>query len=164
MKNKYKAPPHINMLILCVIFALIWNISPVQASVSDNLQSALAKIIGQKNETTTKANYSNASIAAKLNYLETAIASSSGGAPRCIEAGSLSTGTTRTFAGPGVLYINRYNGTCNLVVDGCTIAGDPYAVPRGATEHLEIPFHEQCVVKFTGDPSITWFNYSYHKY
>lgn len=57
-------------VIFCLIFALVWNAIPVTANVSDNLQSAVAKVLGQRNDVTTAEGYQNASLSAKLNYLE----------------------------------------------------------------------------------------------
>lgn len=68
-----KGMEKIRAVAFCLIFAMIWNAIPVTANVSDNLQSAVARVIGQKNDTTTAEGYRNATIAAKLNYLENEI-------------------------------------------------------------------------------------------
>lgn len=68
-----KGMEKIRAVAFCLIFAMIWNAIPVTANVSDNLQSAVMRVIGQKNDTTTAEGYRNATIAAKLNYLKNEI-------------------------------------------------------------------------------------------
>lgn len=99
--------------------------TPVTASVQDNLSTVVAKLIGQKNETTTEANFNSASTNAKLNYLKSEMANLktkveiSGGVPRCIEAGYVSPDSFRTFTGPGYLLVE---GTGTLItLDGITL-------------------------------------------
>lgn len=53
----------------CLIFAMVWNSIPVTAEVSDNLQDAVAHILGQRNDSVT-GNFEDASTNAKLNKLQ----------------------------------------------------------------------------------------------
>lgn len=76
--NKEDYKYRLRALAFCLIFALVWNAIPVTANVSDNLQSAVAHLLGQRNETTTSADYANASTNAKLNYLNGQIATLNG--------------------------------------------------------------------------------------
>lgn len=134
------------------------------------------KILGQKNETTTKSNYQNASLAAKLNYLETEIdnlktkVEISGGVPRCVESDYLVSSETKTFTGPGELYVYRYfDHHRNLVVDGIPVDGvaadwGVYVVATGNWYAYRIPFHDQCTIGYAQDDSQGVLYYSYHKY
>lgn len=61
----------------CLIFAMVWNSIPVTAEVSDNLQDAVAHILGQRNDT-VNGDFNNASTNAKLNELNDTIASLQG--------------------------------------------------------------------------------------
>lgn len=58
----------------CLIFAMVWNSIPVTAEVSDNLQDAVAHILGQRNDTAS-GEFNDASTNAKLNKLNVTIAS-----------------------------------------------------------------------------------------
>lgn len=58
----------------CLIFAMVWNSIPVTAEVSDNLQDAVAHILGQRNDRVT-GEFEDASTNAKLNELNGTIAS-----------------------------------------------------------------------------------------
>lgn len=56
-------------VLLFVLFALIWNSIPVTASVTDNLRSTAAGILGTV-DASVKNSYENAPTNAKINYLE----------------------------------------------------------------------------------------------
>lgn len=171
MKHKYKAPPHIRVLVFCIIFTIIWNVTPIQASVTDNLNSIVVKILGQKNETTTKSNYQNASLAAKLNYLETEMANLktkveiSGGVAKCIEDGTIDTGCSKTFSGPGYILVDRGDRLDTLVVDGVVI--DDRGMYSSDGNKLKIDFRESVVITTEGgytNPDVYRITYIYYKY
>lgn len=85
------------------------------------------KILGQKNETTTKSNYSNATVTAKLNYLESKLSSMEtqlgniktkvevSGVPHIAEVGTIAAHSTKTFNGPGYLLIRSFD---KATIDG----------------------------------------------
>lgn len=56
-------------VLMFVLFALIWNSIPVTASVTDNLRSTAAGILGTV-DASVKNSYENAPTNAKINYLE----------------------------------------------------------------------------------------------
>ena len=58
------------MVLMFVLFALIWNSIPVSASVTDNLRSTAAGILGAV-DASVGSSYENASTNAKINHLET---------------------------------------------------------------------------------------------
>lgn len=49
----------------CLIFAIVWNSIPVTADVTDNLQDAVAHILGQRNDSVT-GKFEDASVNAKI--------------------------------------------------------------------------------------------------
>lgn len=57
------------MVLMFVLFALVWNSIPVTASVTDNLRSTAAGILGAV-DASVGSSYENASTNAKINYLE----------------------------------------------------------------------------------------------
>ena len=143
------------------------------------MNSIVVKILGQKNETTTKSNYQNASLAAKLNYLETEIGNLktkveiSGGTPKCSEAGTFLQSplkdVTKTFTGPGELYMDHYLIPPITVVDGVTVTWDLYVVNGGTNPVYRIQFHDQCILTYNYSNIVdkgynAYIRYIYYKY
>ena len=69
LKNRIRLRDKVKMMFMFVLFALIWNCIPVTASVTDNLRSAAAEILGAV-DASVGSSYENASTNAKINYLE----------------------------------------------------------------------------------------------
>ena len=57
------------MVLMFVLFALVWNSIPVTASVTDNLRSTAAGILGAV-DASVGSSYESASTNAKINHLE----------------------------------------------------------------------------------------------
>lgn len=55
---------------LGLAIALFIYPTPVRSAVQDNLESAVALVVGEKADTTSKDSYNDATICAKLNYME----------------------------------------------------------------------------------------------
>ena len=145
MKHKYKAPPH--WAIFCIIFCILWTSTPVSGSVQDNLQSVVAKILGQKNETTNAANFNNASTNAKLNYLNSKMSNLEtkvevSGVPHIAETGTIDANSTKTFNGTGYLLLT--NGFSKATIDGFTT---DKCLPFTNSDHAcHIDFQETLII------------------
>lgn len=64
------------LLLVCVIFAFVWNIAwntvPATAQVTDNVSSSIRSLLGSKNAS-INGSYENSTTNAKINYLESQI-------------------------------------------------------------------------------------------
>ena len=171
MKNKYKAPPHWRVLVFFIIFTTIWNAPPVQASVSDNLNSIVVKILGQKNETTTKSNYSNATVTAKLNYLESKLSSMEtqlsniktkvevSGVPHIAEVGTIAAGSSKTFNGTGYLLVQSFN---KVTIDGITSTATHTF--RYSDMSYRIDFQQSLIIDTSHNSTNTGYPYALYLY
>lgn len=163
---KHKSTPPHNSIIICVVLCIVLSTTPVTASVQDNLNLVISKLIGQKNETTTQAAYSNASTNAKLNYLEgkvrsiestlSTMSTSSGSVPKCTESGTF---TEKTFTGPGVLYINPDYPNFTLVVDGVSCKPWNFIVFNNGSVGRSV-----CIIPFKNSVSVSGTSVQYVLY
>ena len=173
MKNKRKIPPPYIVMAVCIIFTVIWSATPISASVTDNLQSIVVKILGQKNETTTKSNYSNASTNAKLNYLESEIANLKtkveivNSVPERIENGTIEggAGTYKTLTGSGVVYIDA-DGDYTVTADGYTLSwghhgANSFWLYMINNQIVRIPFKENITItkKDSYELAYAWYSH-----
>lgn len=62
------------VVIICLIFTVLWNTVPVTAAVTDNMQSAFHRLLGDRSDQVT-GNYTDASANAKINALEKQVVS-----------------------------------------------------------------------------------------
>lgn len=143
--------------------------TPVAASVQDNLSTVVAKLIGQKNETTTEANFNSASTNAKLNYLKSEMANLktkvevSGGVAKCMETGKIYSGSSKTFSGPGYILTHSAYAFDTLIVDGVVIQDKAL---YSNTNGFSIEFRESVVITTRSDSNINVYacDYVYYKY
>lgn len=168
MKHKFKAPSYWRAVAFCIIFTMIWNTTPISASVQDNLQSAITKILGQKSETTNEANFNNASTNAKLNYLnskmsnfETKVGVS--GVPQIAEVGQVDIGVgNKTFYGKGYLRLraDTRESAYNVTIDGKNLHSlDIFDINSDST--FEIPFTQKIQVSVHSGYAVQYALYLY---
>ena len=128
------------------------------------------KILGQKDETTTKSSYSNASTNAKLNYLENEIANLKtkvevkGGVPRILDSG-IFTGKTCSFTGPGRLVIRSISSHVRYTVDGVMFddSSDRPLYLFSDGDGYNIPFQSSLIVD-SSEGYIINFRYILYEY
>ena len=114
----------------------------------DNLQSAIAKILGQKNETTNEVNFNNASTNAKLNYLNSKISNLEtkvevSGVPHLAEVGTFADQEEKPFYGNGYLLIISHVNAW-FCVDGTWV---PAALFNVQDNIFKVPFTQSLTMQ-----------------
>ena len=143
---------------------MIWNTTPISASVTDNLNSVIMKVLGKQSDTTTKANYKNASVTAKLNYLEDEMTNLktkvevNGGVPRRLDYGHLQGTGVKSFTGPGRLVLRGDSIPWDFTVDGINFTRNAHAELSsscfyiGSGNGYDIPFQSSLTIIGQGYP------------
>lgn len=155
MKHNKKDYKHrVRALAFCLVFALVWNAIPVTANVTDNLQSAVAHLLGQTNETTTSTDYANASTNAKLNYLNGQIATLNG------QVTNLKTQVTTLQSKVDELSKN----TASATFHSASSWADVQAIVKAGKAKTQFTVGEQRLIDFSaagyGDALVTLVNIS----